>query len=107
VSWCIRAERVALLPDAGSPTSCLDARPPIGDGSSQGAGAMGVDPIRSCPATIEDVLDLGAWREATVFLGGGLRLTVRTAAADWLHAGCRCRVVLAPDDFTVWPDRRR
>lgn len=78
VSWCVRAEHVTLSPRAG-------ASP------------------HTYAATVEEVFDLGARREVTVRLAGGLGLTARTVDGRDLEPGRECRVGLAPHDVTVWP----
>jgi ABC-type sulfate/molybdate transport systems ATPase subunit/ABC-type sulfate transport system permease component len=78
VSWCVRAEHLMLWPP-------LDGAP------------------ATYPATVVEVFDLGAWREVTVRLDGGLMLIARTIGGRELEAGSECRVGLAPDDVTVWP----
>jgi ABC-type sulfate/molybdate transport systems ATPase subunit/ABC-type sulfate transport system permease component len=77
VTWCVRAEHVTLAPlrDAGPTTY---------------------------PATVAEVFDLGAWREVTVHLDGGLALTARTVDGRDLDPGRECRVMVAPGDVTLW-----
>jgi ABC-type sulfate/molybdate transport systems ATPase subunit/ABC-type sulfate transport system permease component len=77
VTWCVRAEHVTLTPprDVGPPTY---------------------------PATVGEVFDLGAWREVTVRLEGGLVLTARTVEGRDLEPGRECRVGVPPVDVTVW-----
>jgi ABC-type sulfate/molybdate transport systems ATPase subunit/ABC-type sulfate transport system permease component len=84
VTWCVRAEQVTLCPwtETGRDTY---------------------------PAMVQEVFDLGARREVTVRLEGGLSLTARTVDGRELEAGCRCQAKLARDDVTVWvtPERAR
>jgi ABC-type sulfate/molybdate transport systems ATPase subunit/ABC-type sulfate transport system permease component len=77
VTWCVRAEHVTLTP-------LLDAGP------------------ASYLATVGEVFDLGAWREVTVRLEGGLVLTARTVDGRDLEPGRECRVGVAPGDVTLW-----
>ncbi|MEO6857195.1 MAG: ATP-binding cassette domain-containing protein [Solirubrobacteraceae bacterium] len=77
-AWCVRAEHVMLWPP-------LDGAP------------------AAYSATVVEVFDLGAWREVSVRLEGGLKLIARTIGGRELEAGSECRVGLAPDDVTVWP----
>ncbi len=78
VSWCVRAEQLML-------------RPPLDEAPGTYA------------ATVVEVFDLGAWREVSVRLDGGLMLIARTIGGRDLDAGSECRLGLAPDDVTVWP----
>jgi ABC-type sulfate/molybdate transport systems ATPase subunit/ABC-type sulfate transport system permease component len=77
VSWCVRSEHVRLAP------------PDSGSGR---------------PATVLDVLDLGAWREVLVRLDGGLELTARTLDAGGLAPGGACRALIAPEAVTFWSE---
>jgi ABC-type sulfate/molybdate transport systems ATPase subunit/ABC-type sulfate transport system permease component len=76
VSWCIRAEHVGVH---ASPSAGFEH-----------------------PATVGEVIDLGAWREVTVRLEGGLALTARTVDGRGLEAGQPCHVALAAEAITVW-----
>jgi molybdate transport system permease protein len=82
VTWCVRAEHVALAPltDTGRDTY---------------------------PASVREVFDLGAWREVTLELEGGLVLTARTVDGRDLEAGRQCAARLAHDDLTVWATSAR
>jgi molybdate transport system permease protein len=55
------------------------------------------------PATVTDLVDLGAWREVGVKLDGGLDLIVRTLDGQGLAPGQSCRVSIAPQHVTLWP----
>jgi ABC-type sulfate/molybdate transport systems ATPase subunit/ABC-type sulfate transport system permease component len=55
------------------------------------------------PATVTDLVDLGAWREVGVRLDGGLELIVRTLDGQGLEAGQSCRVAIAPEHVALWP----
>ena len=77
VTWCVRAEHVTL-------TSPRDVGP------------------ATYPGTVREVFDLGAWREVTVGLEGGLVLTARTVDGRDLEPGRECRVGVASRDVTVW-----
>lgn len=78
VSWCVRAESVALWPQT-------EASP------------------GTYRAVVEEVFDLGARREVTVRLAGGLGLTLRTVGGRELEPGLQCRVRIPPDEVTIWP----
>jgi molybdate transport system permease protein len=82
VTWCARAEHVTLRPltDTGPDTY---------------------------PAIVQEVFDLGAWREVTVRIGRGLDLTARTVDGRDLELGGQCRVRLPRDDVTVWATPQR
>ena len=89
VSWCIRAEQVLLHRQ--------------GDCGSEGSiASLGPDLAESHCAVVLEVCDLGAWREVTVCLAGGLTLTARSPATTWLTPGQRCWVTLAPEHVSVW-----
>jgi molybdate transport system permease protein len=81
VSWCVRAEHVALWP--------LD------------------EPgLETYQATVIEIFDLGAWREVTVRLDGGLMLTARTIGGREFDPGHRCRIGLSSVDVTMWAPAR-
>jgi molybdate transport system permease protein len=75
VLWCVRAEHVELRP---------------------------ADDCEAHRAVALDVIDLGAWRELTVRLDGGLTLTARTLDDADLRPGGPCGVRLVPHTLTVW-----
>jgi molybdate transport system permease protein len=77
VAWCIRPEHVEL-----------DPAPPTGEDH---------------PATIVDVVHMGAVAELLVVLDGGCELTVVTADDGAATVGTRCRVRLPPERLIVWP----
>jgi ABC-type Fe3+/spermidine/putrescine transport system ATPase subunit/ABC-type sulfate transport system permease component len=79
VSWCIRAEHVTLE------TEPEDDRDPA-----------------THRGELLEVLDLGAWREVSVRLEGGLELTARTVDGRGLEAGDRLIVRLDPAHITLW-----
>jgi molybdate transport system permease protein len=72
VWWCVRAEHVTLGP--------------LSDTALQ--------------AVIEEVVDLGAWREVSLCMEGGLELIARTTS---LVEGPRCGVEIDPQNIIVWP----
>lgn len=78
VAWCIRPEHVELDP-APSRTG------------------------EEYPATIIDVVHMGAVAELLVVLDGGCELTVVTADDGMAATGTRCRVRLPPERLIVWP----
>jgi molybdate transport system permease protein len=95
VSWCVRAEHVSLLTDDAVPADGSDSR-------LTGAGPP-VEGGQATPtATIQEVLDLGAWREVVIALDGGLVLTARTVDGRGLAAGQSYRVRIAAQSVTVW-----
>ncbi|GAA1316777.1 ATP-binding cassette domain-containing protein [Pseudonocardia xinjiangensis] len=78
VAWCIRPEHVELDP----------APPHTGEDH---------------PATIVDVVHMGAVVELLVVLDGGCELTVVTADDGTATGATRCRVRLPPARLIVWP----
>jgi len=98
VSWCIRSEHVVLLPEmvGGAEVPLPRSVSPSRDAHFALAA--------TCPAVILEVFDLGAWREVTVCLDGGLELTARTVDGHRLLPDQRCRVALAPEVITLWTD---
>jgi ABC-type sulfate/molybdate transport systems ATPase subunit/ABC-type sulfate transport system permease component len=75
VWWCVRAEHVTVSPE---PT----------DGALE--------------AVVEEVVELGAWREIALRLDGGLVLAARSARAPGVIEGRRCAVEIDPQNVIVW-----
>ena len=73
VSWCVRPEDVRLVDRDGH------------------------------PATVLDVVHLGAVLELSIELAGGGEMAVTVPAGSVPQVGARCQVTLSPESVTVWP----
>jgi molybdate transport system permease protein len=96
VTWCVRSEHVLVYPESCSERGWVDDPGPF--------CADDFDEGMSRPAVVLDVFDLGAWREVTLRLDGGLELTARTVKGRELVAGLRRQVVVASGAIQVWAD---
>lgn len=90
VVWSVRPERILLLEDGASA------------GGEERFGAAPAADGAVHEAVLLDDVDLGATRELTVELGGGLELTLRTTRELPLAVGGSVRVALPADAVTVW-----
>jgi molybdate transport system permease protein len=85
VAWSIRPERVVVAASA-----------------SESANRYGAGP-HELVGTLVDVADVGVAVDLFVALAPHLELQARTTEEVELRVGDRCRVVLAPDDISLWP----
>jgi hypothetical protein len=90
VAWSIRPDRVVVVA-AEEPESESESANRYGAGSHELVG------------TLVDVADVGVAVDLFVALAPHLELQARTTEEVELRVGDRCRVVLAPDDISLWP----
>ncbi len=98
VTWCIRPEAIRLTrsPAAGRGAGDDAAAPADGgDGSATAAGGH--------PATVTDVIHLGAVTELVVTLGNGYQVTALLPADGAPSPGAACALVFPPEAITIWP----
>jgi ABC-type sulfate/molybdate transport systems ATPase subunit/ABC-type sulfate transport system permease component len=97
VTWCIRPEdiRVVSAPPAG------DGPPAPGGPRPPEAGALEAGALH--PATVTDVIHLGAVTELVLALANGYQVTAVQAADGAPSPGSACALVFPPDAITIWP----
>lgn len=94
VTWCIRPEDIRL---AGSPAGPADGRP-----AAPGGPAADGAPVAAHPATVTDVIHLGAVTELVLTLGNGYQVTAVQAAGGAPSPGSACNLVFPPEAVTIW-----
>ena len=92
VAWSIRPDRVVVVA----------AEEPESEPESESANRYGAG-SHELVGTLVDVADVGVAVDLFVALAPHLELQARTTEEVELRVGDRCRVVLAPDDISLWP----